>query len=89
MSKIRKIKKEGNLPDYYYVLPNDDRIDILVLRSKKGNTYTNSCSRPSVHNKRIICIYGQKNKKNNFSKSSRNPCNRVTFPNFPYYIRAY
>ena len=40
MTKIRKIKKQGTLPDYYYVLQNDDRIDILVSRSKKGNTYT-------------------------------------------------
>ena len=46
MSRIRKIKKEGNLPDYYYVLPNDDRIDILVLRSKKGNTYTMHLPQP-------------------------------------------
>ena len=32
MATIRKIKKEGGLPDYYYIMPNQDRIDIMVIR---------------------------------------------------------
>lgn len=32
MATIRKIKKDGGLPDYYYVMPNQDRIDIMVIR---------------------------------------------------------
>jgi len=48
MATIRKIKKDGGLPDYYYVMPNQDRIDILVVRSKNsGNTYT--CVLPAPH----------------------------------------
>ena len=47
MATIRKIKKDGGLPDYYYVMPNQDRIDILVVRSENsGNTY--SCVLPRL-----------------------------------------
>jgi hypothetical protein len=47
MATIRKIKKDGRLPDYYYVMPNKDRIDIMVTRSKTGNQYT--CILPAPH----------------------------------------
>ena len=41
MATIRKIQKDNGLPDYYYVMPNQDRIDIMVVRSKNsGNKYT-------------------------------------------------
>ena len=48
MATIRQIKKDGRLPDYYYVMPNQDRIDIMVVRSKNsGNQYT--CVLPAPH----------------------------------------
>jgi hypothetical protein len=49
MVKIKHIKKDhGGPPDYYYVMPNGDRIDIMVLRSKNsGNRYT--CMLPAPH----------------------------------------
>ena len=48
MATIRQIKKDGGqLPDYYYVMPNQDRIDIMVTRTKSGNQYT--CVLPAPH----------------------------------------
>lgn len=47
MATIRKIKRDHALPDYYYVMPNKDRIDITVRRSPKGNVYT--CMLPAPH----------------------------------------
>lgn len=47
MATIRQIKKDGRLPDYYYVMPNEDRIDIMVTRTKSGNQYT--CVLPAPH----------------------------------------
>tara|TARA_Y100001937_G_C6936658_1_gene248435 strand:- start:232 stop:447 length:216 start_codon:yes stop_codon:yes gene_type:complete len=48
MATIKKIKKDGGLPDYYYIMPNKDRIEIMVVRSKKsGNLYT--CILPAPH----------------------------------------
>jgi len=48
MATIRKIQKDDGLPDYYYVMPNQDRIDIMVVRSENsGNQYT--CVLPAPH----------------------------------------
>jgi hypothetical protein len=53
MATIRKIQKDNGLPDYYYVMPNQDRIDIMVVRSKNsGNKYT--CILPAPHGSRTF-----------------------------------
>lgn len=48
MVKLKHIKKDqGGPPDYYYVMPNGDRIDISVSRYPDGNRYT--CALPAPH----------------------------------------
>jgi hypothetical protein len=45
--KLKHIKKDNGPPDYLYIMPNKDRIDIAVQRSPKGNKYT--CALPQPH----------------------------------------
>ena len=45
--KLKHIKKDNGPPDYCYVMPNKDRIDIVVQRYPDGNRYT--CALPPPH----------------------------------------
>ena len=40
MIKLQHIKKDHGKPDWRYIMPNKDQVDILVDRSGKHNNYT-------------------------------------------------
>ena len=76
MATIRKIKKDGGLPDYYYVMPNQDRIDIMVIRPEIYETLDEvRAAAKKMGTKSIWKVPGS----GISSKSSRGSCGPKTY----------